>query len=200
MLRNIEELSPGIYKIDNFISKSSCDFLIKHLNVDLDESPRHHIYGSLGSEYPKYLEIIGNYKEDSSYNNALDLFNSIILSFNSFISFMFKEEHILKQTYYSVMKDGSENTIHIDNYYYDENGDLKIKDGYSKDKSAMLYLSDNYEGGELYFPNQNFSIKPQAGTVIFFEGDGSKPHGVKEVISGERCNIITFFEPRNLNG
>jgi len=199
-LKSIEEVAIGIYKIDNFISKDACVFLKKYLNQDLYESPRYNIYGSLGSEYPKYLEMIGNYKEDPDYNIAIDLFNSIILSFSSPVSFMFKEDHILKQTYYSVMKNDSENEIHLDNYYYDESGALQIKDGYSQDKSAMLYLTDDYEGGELYFPNQDFSIKPKAGTMIFFEGDHNKPHGVKKVISGERCNIITFFEPRSLNG
>ena len=198
-MRKIEEISSEIYKIDNFISKDSCDFLIKYLNLELEKSPRFNIYGSLGSNYPKYLEMVGNYKKDSYYNLAIDLFNSIVLSLNSPVSFMFKEEHILKQTYYSVMKSNSKNEIHLDNYYYDENGKLKAKDGYSQDKSAMLYLNDDYEGGELYFPNQDFFIKPKVGTVIFFEGDSNKPHGVKEVVSGERCNVITFFEPRSLN-
>lgn len=199
-MKKIEEVSDGIYKIDQFISKDSCNFLKKYLNTDIHESPRHNIYGSLGSEYPSYLEMIGQYKEDPLWNLAIDLFNSIILSFASPVSFIFQEDHILKQTYYSVMKSNSENEIHLDNYYYDQDGILKTKEGYSKDKSAMLYLNDDYEGGELFFPKQNFSIKPQIGTMVFFEGDQDKPHGVKKVISGERCNIITFFEPRSLNG
>lgn len=34
--------------------------------------------------------------------------------------------------------------------------------------SAVLYLNDNFEGGELDFPNQNVCIKPKAGSMIVF--------------------------------
>ena len=65
------------------------------------------------------------------------------------------------------------------------------------DKSGLLYLNDDYEGGELVFPEQSLSIKAEAGSLIFFEGDYKKPHGVNEVISGNRYNLVTFYEPVN---
>jgi predicted 2-oxoglutarate/Fe(II)-dependent dioxygenase YbiX len=34
--------------------------------------------------------------------------------------------------------------------------------------SIVLYLNDDYEGGELYFKNQNIKVKPEAGSLIAF--------------------------------
>ena len=34
--------------------------------------------------------------------------------------------------------------------------------------SAVLYLNDNYSGGEISFPGQGIKIKPMAGSVVIF--------------------------------
>lgn len=33
---------------------------------------------------------------------------------------------------------------------------------------GLVYLNDNYSGGELYFPDQDVIIKPSAGDLVFF--------------------------------
>ena len=34
--------------------------------------------------------------------------------------------------------------------------------------TAIIYINDNYIGGEITFPHNNLSIKPKAGTLIIF--------------------------------
>lgn len=34
--------------------------------------------------------------------------------------------------------------------------------------TALLYLNDNYEGGEIMFTEENISVKPSAGSLIIF--------------------------------
>ena len=66
---------------------------------------------------------------------------------------------------------------------------------------ALLYLNDNYQGGELYFPNiqgangQPLQIKPKAGDFVLFGGDDRYLHGVKEVTQGERYVVTLWFAP-----
>lgn len=36
--------------------------------------------------------------------------------------------------------------------------------------AALLYLNDDYEGGEIYFPQYDLHIKPESGDLIFFPG------------------------------
>lgn len=60
------------------------------------------------------------------------------------------------------------------------------------DLAGLFYLNDDYEGGELYFPNQEIQFKPKAGAAYFFPGDKNFIHGVSEITSGIRY-VIPFF-------
>lgn len=53
---------------------------------------------------------------------------------------------------------GKEMGPHVDSY----------EDNRSPVLSVVLYLNDNYQGGELYFQNQDIKIKPSAGSLIAF--------------------------------
>lgn len=59
--------------------------------------------------------------------------------------------------------------------------------------AALTYLNDDYEGGEIYFPEYGLEIKPKAGELIFFPGSHFYEHGVNEVVSGNRYAVMTFF-------
>jgi hypothetical protein len=58
--------------------------------------------------------------------------------------------------------------------------------------SSVIYLNDNYEGGELYFPDHNLEIKPEAGDYITWPGNRWYQHGVKEVTGGLRYTLSTW--------
>jgi hypothetical protein len=60
--------------------------------------------------------------------------------------------------------------------------------------SAVLYLNDNYEGGELYFKEQNVTIKPEAGSVIIFPSVEPFYHESKPVISGNKYMCPAFWK------
>jgi len=64
----------------------------------------------------------------------------------------------------------------------------------TKHYSSLIYLNDDYEGGELYFPEYDFAIKPEVGTLICFRGDENTLHGVKKVTDGIRYTISLFWE------
>jgi len=52
--------------------------------------------------------------------------------------------------------------------------------------SSVLYINDNYLGGEIFFldskKNKILELKPQAGSVIFF--DSTHFHGTNPIVSG----------------
>jgi hypothetical protein len=52
--------------------------------------------------------------------------------------------------------------------------------------SMIIYLNDDYEGGEINFPNHGVSVKPEPGSLIIFPSQEPYLHAVKKVISGER--------------
>lgn len=63
---------------------------------------------------------------------------------------------------------------------------------------AIIYLNDNYSGGETYYPQHNASIKPEAGKLAVHPGDPNHLHGVTKVEDGMRYTIASFwgFDPQ----
>lgn len=61
------------------------------------------------------------------------------------------------------------------------------------DLAGLFYLNDDYEGGELYFPNQGIQFKPKKGAAYFFPGDMNYIHGITEITSGERYTCPFFW-------
>jgi 2OG-Fe(II) oxygenase superfamily len=55
---------------------------------------------------------------------------------------------------------------------------------------VVLYLNEDFEGGELYFSNHNYTYKPTLGSVITFPcNDPLYEHGVRPVTSGVRYTM-----------
>ena len=52
--------------------------------------------------------------------------------------------------------------------------------------SLVAYINDDYEGGEINFPNQNVTIKPSAGSLIMFPSQEPFIHEVRPITSGVR--------------
>ena len=65
----------------------------------------------------------------------------------------------------------------------------KVKD---RDYSLLIYLDDEYEGGELIFPNFDFRLRPEAGMLVAFPSDYRYLHGAMPVLSGVRHAIVSW--------
>lgn len=60
-------------------------------------------------------------------------------------------------------------------------------------KAVIIYLNDDYNGGELFFPDYNFEIKPPSKSMIMFPGTENYMHGVKEVLPGSTRYVLPSF-------
>lgn len=60
--------------------------------------------------------------------------------------------------------------------------------------ATLIYLNDDYEGGELEFPTHQLSYKPKTGDLIMFPGNMHYPHEVKTITSGSRWTVPMWFE------
>ena len=59
--------------------------------------------------------------------------------------------------------------------------------------SAIFYMNDNYEGGQLFFENLNISLKPKAGSLVLFPGTEEFKHGVTVVNPGPTRYVLVGF-------
>ena len=91
---------------------------------------------------------------------------------------------------------GTSMNIHVDNWGEEDKTRNLVYSG-------VLYLNDNFEGGEIYFPNlEGFTYKPQKGSLIAFPCEPFNKdydqrdafyfphlHGIKLIESGERYTL-----------
>ena len=65
--------------------------------------------------------------------------------------------------------------------------------------SSVMYLNDDYEGGELWFPYLNINFKPQAGDIILFPSTYIYAHSSLKVKSGVKYSAVTMFDYNDNN-
>lgn len=59
--------------------------------------------------------------------------------------------------------------------------------------SSIIYLNDDYEGGETYYPGFGLRIKPERGMMMLFGSGPEYVHGVTEMRSGKRYTYAGWF-------
>ncbi len=87
-----------------------------------------------------------------------------------------------------------EHTMHL--LKYDESGHLPAHQDQgisSRVLSVLLYLNDDYEGGEIEFRHSNLKFKPKAGSVLFFPSNFLYVHEVYPVTKGPRYALPNWY-------
>lgn len=158
--------------IDNFISEEDANILIsEQLNPsETNQYPEYYKSRYGGTAFPynnKVMSILKKYGYLSSAKHK---------ELNSFVNpiYVFK-------AFGSCWLPGTKGELHID--AQDPEPWIEF--------STIIYLNDEFEGGEIYFPNQNLVYKPKKYSAVFFPSSGSEYiHGVTTVSSGIRHTAL----------
>ncbi len=65
--------------------------------------------------------------------------------------------------------------------------------GPSRILSGILYLNSDFDGGELYFPIQDITIKPEPGKLVLFPSNFIYIHQSKEITKGTKYATVAWF-------
>lgn len=84
---------------------------------------------------------------------------------------------------------------HVDaeTLYSDDDGLELWEKTLDRDISVVYFINDDFDGGELFFPNLDLLIKPEAGTLVCFPSDHNYIHGVQPVTAGRRYSVVTWM-------
>lgn len=146
---------------------------------------------------------------DTIYSLDRNKYTNILSLAQQHVEDRFKVKVTKEQFLISRWREGREQRPHIDYLKDEENNNIKdlyeagMDDNFinefkerfkAKHYSTIIYLNDNFEGGELYFPQyDNLTLKPETGMMICFKGDTHHLHGVKEIIKNIRYTISIFW-------
>uniref|UniRef100_A0A7M4EEJ6 procollagen-proline 3-dioxygenase n=1 Tax=Crocodylus porosus TaxID=8502 RepID=A0A7M4EEJ6_CROPO len=91
--------------------------------------------------------------------------------------------------------------VHADNCLLDPEGKECWKEPPAymyRDYSGILYLNDDFKGGELFFTELDAvtvtaQVRPKCGRLVAFSSGGENPHGVWAVTRGRRCAIALWY-------
>lgn len=173
-----------IVEIPNFITPEVAPNMIKFFeecDVDWGDIA---FYGSSGKgikadpEYLKSFGLTGTFFED------------IKNKFQEAVQNVFGREVRANTSHAQKWDVGGFASVHSDNSDNDGNPNAFEINKYV----AILYLNDDYEGGNLYFPQHNISFKPNAYSLYTFPGGVENLHGVSEITKGTRYTMVSFWD------
>jgi Rps23 Pro-64 3,4-dihydroxylase Tpa1-like proline 4-hydroxylase len=152
----------------------------------LDEEVGNEFYQSIrtshGLSITGYARVNENFRKIN--NMCYELISSAIHNYRG----IFKIEEDIKdiETYGLLRYSGGEHY----KFHYDGGTESK------RSISVLIYLNDDYEGGEIEFPNFKTTIKPKAGTLILFPSNYAYGHIAHPVTSGTKYVIATWLHDR----
>jgi hypothetical protein len=163
--------------IKNFISNEDVDFL-KFIFEKKE---------FLSDEELKKANYLANKTLEKMKNKAQDLFGFKLIEDVS-MNIQHNERFYILKRHENFVTD-----IHCDNF-----GDYQnVMYMWSGTLSNLIYLNDNYSGGELYFPEHDLMIKPEKGMFVSFPGNFFNRHGIFPAIGDGRYAMSIFLKIEN---
>ena len=174
-----------IFEQENFLDPYICKKLIEYQENNSLNSKNYMNDMSLGFWESR---VVGEGRYDDTIKNITNIIhNHIINLINNF----YNDKVYLELTNLVYWGEGMELELHGDNFWID---DPKAQHPVShRDYSSVLYLNDNFDGGETYFENSRYQIKPKTGKLVFFTSGPEHVHGVKKITRGKRYTLATWY-------
>lgn len=196
--------------VDNFLSRETSYYLHNYLKTKTQphHPDKYHPRGlDRVSLFDNYQSVLFNAIGDNNNKIFKDTVTPEDLLINDFL-FLIKDA---ASTYFNLPKNQI-SLLRMAYTKYTEGQSLPVHNDYGVSKhdvhSAILYLTDDYEGGEfLWYDEYNWknpeeqiytAHKPKSGQLYYFNGIQDGHHEVAEVKSGERGCIVFFYTGLNL--
>jgi hypothetical protein len=170
--RGAESGGHRVHVIDNYITQEEADILISEMKNPSETNPYPEYYAKRfgGTAFPynkKVMDILIKYgNKANEEHKRLNGYLHDIYVFKGFGSWW---------------QEGTKGGLHIDA----QDPEPWIE------WSTVIYLNEDFEGGQIYFPNQNVVYSPKALSAVFFPSAGSEyVHGITTVTKGNRHTAL----------
>jgi len=198
-----------IFEINDFLTNEECDRYISE-NKELNKSTL------LSDE--KIDNVVRSSSDTVLYDKILDekilslvnKYSKIKLNLkngeeSTLINYKKKEEY---KPHYDICHPTQSDESHLKHCKEDYNRFTSIRY-----LSVIIYLNDNYEGGETHFPRLNLNIKPKRGKALVFLNCNKSinlnnglcdiikdsEHGGNPIKNGEKWIIVKWYRLKEIN-
>ena len=175
-----KEIYKNIFLIEDFISNQDRALLLDTAQNASEEDWKR-----------DYFENLENIKDEINYqwyDKALNIDSDLKISLRDKIRSAIGANFLVQQLV-TIQRHypGSSLPEHLD-----------LPDGKEPEYAIVLYLNDDYLGGELYFSKLNLEFKFPKGSLVIFDTHDDYIHGVKEILEGPTRYVITSFVFNNI--
>jgi predicted 2-oxoglutarate/Fe(II)-dependent dioxygenase YbiX len=195
----IKNLLTNILIIPNVISKEGINFILDYIHTQKKEElsifdpEKSNLTGKIEFSIDKNIRDTQIINTSHIKKEIEELYKNIVFNIiNPFYEFEIKDSEYPQLLCY---KKGGHYKPHYDGVstWKSPNGEIIWRKSMDRDLSTILYLNDDFEGGNLFFPNFRIKIKPEPGLLVCFPSNQMYLHGVDPVISGERYSIVNWM-------
>ena len=184
----IPSITDYIGYYEDCMSEDVCDEIIKHVETqrssDLNQSTYSSHKGLTEENQRVLMDEVWFRNGEKFYDSFKATCMKVIEKYSKDHSTFYPVHHTdFRLNKYS---EGGFMSKHVDNIHH-SHGQVY---GYPQ-VSALLFLSDDYEGGEFVVAGEVYN--PKKGSAIIFPSNFMYPHEVKPVTKGTRWSAITWL-------
>jgi hypothetical protein len=173
-----------IFVYDNIISDQNCDIIVKYINDQkLIEEKENWLETNVKAEMVSHKQKLSSNLIDFVADTISEVSNDMMLKYGIVIHGY--EYFTLRKIYGPTV------------YHEDGNFGLNYKMGGSRVLAIIIALNGDYDGGELVFPCQNFTIKLKKGQCVLFPPYWTHPHYTNNLKNGTYRYTINTWLTRN---
>lgn len=185
-----------IVEVPNFVDKEIAASMIKYFESQADRWGPIAFFGSGG------MGLAPNDPSLTEYGLYATFFADLKDKFKSAVESVFEREVRPNTSHAQKWDVGGFAAPHSDNSDHEGNPNPFEINKYV----GILYLNDDYDGGELYFVDEDYDhhnpgdfgvkleFKPTACSWVVFPGGVENIHGVREITKGTRYTMVSFWD------
>lgn len=167
------------------------DYILEIPNAIESDFCKKIITDRLADSLDPYEDVVC-WKNKNIYTNWVYLFDildkkakkNIEIYFDQFVDTLKYNDIYLEGFGISRQKSGDYDRYHYDTNIVVENNSIKIRPFV-----FLIYLNENFKGGQLIFPSQKKIVEPKEGKIIIFPCSYMYPHKVASISEGDRFSL-----------
>lgn len=191
----VEELAKEVWLIEDYVSSEDIKSVFDYVATKTDQDWLNHYMDHLRDRAERdfgtrdvealnregKFEITFDWADKTIMLPGLNIVSKVNEGIKKIVSYdpnlYFKGAGTLQRQY-----EGSDLKVHVDNHV-----DPHVA------YACVVYLNDDYNYGEVIFPEQGLELKPKAGSMLFFSSAETHPHGVNPPGPGPLRYVLPCF-------